>query len=77
MADLNKLSDEEIIRQLDFSHSDLEKNYKLLSSNAGDSTEIKIINWLIPDFKHVLYGGIYTILRFANYFQANKDIQIE
>ena len=33
--------------------------------------KIKTISWFIPDFEHVFYGGIYTILRFAAFFQKN------
>src|ERR1035437_1964024 len=59
-----------LITSLDISTRDLEKNVELLGDINNIVARIETINWLLPSFEHVLYGGIYTILRFAAYFQS-------
>ena len=59
----------------DFSNADLLKNTALMkkANNIGFE-DVKTINWFVPLFLHP-YGGIYTILRFASYFQKEKGVK--
>jgi O-antigen biosynthesis protein len=61
------------VNSLDFSHEDLRLNQKVLG--AQNREPLRTLNWFIPNPTHILYGGIYTILRFAHYFQKNAGIQ--
>jgi len=36
--------------------------------------EVKSINWFIPDFESPFYGGIHTILRFADHFKQKYGV---
>lgn len=63
-----------MIESFDYSTSDLESNRQLIAEFEKNRPAIKSINWFIPYFHHVYYGGIYTILRFAEYF-FRKGIQ--
>jgi glycosyltransferase involved in cell wall biosynthesis len=74
VSEISSIGDEfnekkDFISDLDVSPSDMADNMNLLNDVANINAEVKVINWLLPDFDHVLYGGIYTILRFAAYFQ--------
>jgi hypothetical protein len=35
---------------------------------------VRKIVWLIPPFEHAFYGGIYTILRFADGWARSHDV---
>jgi glycosyltransferase involved in cell wall biosynthesis len=37
--------------------------------------QVKSINWFIPDFETPFYGGIHTILRFADYFRRKHNVK--
>lgn len=57
----------------DFSHADLATSRAV---NANRSrVDIRTVTWFIPDFHHAYYGGIYTVLRFAQYFQEKKGVE--
>ena len=58
----------------DFKPEEVKANLKVIEDNSGP-LDIKSITWFITDFNHPFYGGIYTILRFADYFQANKGVE--
>lgn len=63
------------VKLLDFSTADLIKNRELMAHfSSMRNIELKSINWFIPYFNHA-YAGIYTILRFANYFYTNRGIK--
>ncbi|HJZ97714.1 MAG TPA: glycosyltransferase [Candidatus Solibacter sp.] len=36
---------------------------------------LQTISWFVPDFANPFYGGIHTILRFADYFQSRRQVQ--
>jgi GT2 family glycosyltransferase/glycosyltransferase involved in cell wall biosynthesis len=59
-----------MIEAFDYSMKDLDVNRQLMAKFEKTRPAIKSINWFIPDFHHVYYGGIYTILRFAEYFSG-------
>jgi O-antigen biosynthesis protein len=62
------------VAYFDFTPEDVIASQKILAQNSG-KIEIKSITWFIPDFFHAYYGGIYTILRFADYFSAHLGIE--
>jgi len=41
---------------------------------AASQTEPKVINWLLPCVKNPLFAGVFTILRFADYFASQKGV---
>lgn len=49
----------------DHTGADLRASQDLMASVQGRRPVRKIV-WLIPPFEHAFYGGIYTILRFAD-----------
>jgi len=57
-----------MIEAFDYSISDVDSNRQLMAGFEKNRPVINSINWFIPYFHHVYYGGIYTILRFAEYF---------
>lgn len=59
---------------LDFTHKDLVASQEAMGRYRG-FLDIKSITWFIPDFHHPYYGGINTILRFANYFKEYKGVR--
>lgn len=59
--------------QLDFSPADVEASRQLQRS-FPDPFEVRSVTWFIPDFSHPYYGGIYTILRCADYLKTHKGI---
>jgi glycosyltransferase involved in cell wall biosynthesis len=36
--------------------------------------DIRSVNWFVPPFTHPYFGGIYTILRFANYLKEVRGV---
>ncbi len=62
-----------IVSWYDCTKRDIEVSKKTHKTYKGE-IKIKSINWFIPEFTHVYYGGIYTILCFANYLKERKQI---
>lgn len=58
----------------DFTNEDIEKSNATLKANQR-RIQIKTINWFLPDIENVYWGGIHTILRFADYFRAKKSVK--
>lgn len=63
-----------LARMLDFASYDLQASTEVMESNKG-KLDIKTINWFIPDFDNVFWGGINTIFRFAEYFKRKKGVR--
>ena len=64
-----------LLDRLDYSHSDLDKNRDLMNRfNHMKKVQVETVNWFIPNFRH-MFGGVYTILRFADYFRSKKGIR--
>jgi len=62
------------IASLDYSTTDLLSNRDLMKRfSSMRNLKIETVNWFIPYFEHA-FGGIHTILRFADYFSAKKGI---
>jgi O-antigen biosynthesis protein len=72
---LNLARDGRAVRAFDFGPSDVREVKELMAKYAVSRPEIRTINWLVPHVKHPLFAGVYTILRFADYFSREKGIQ--
>jgi glycosyltransferase involved in cell wall biosynthesis len=59
---------------LDFSIQDIIQSQRLSLDFPG-KIDIGNITWFLPEFSHPYFGGIYTILRFAEYFRREKGIE--
>jgi glycosyltransferase involved in cell wall biosynthesis len=59
---------------MDFSQAEVEKSRRLHEIYAGD-LDIRSITWFLPEFENPYYGGIYTLLRFADTFKRTKGIR--
>ena len=63
------------LKSFDFCDADLMKNRELMSrANTMGDEDVKTINWFIPFFEHP-FGGVYTILRFADFFHKEKQVK--
>ncbi|HLN46503.1 MAG TPA: hypothetical protein VK209_12430, partial [Candidatus Sulfotelmatobacter sp.] len=63
------------LNKLDYSSTQSKENMEIMKRfNKMRDIKIETINWFIPTFKHA-FGGIHTILRFANYFHTKKGIK--
>jgi glycosyltransferase involved in cell wall biosynthesis len=58
----------------DFTPQDVAASRAAQAAHPGP-LEIRSITWLLPEFSHAYYGGIYTLLRFAAYFAIHYKIQ--
>ena len=58
---------------LDFSENDIKISKRVNEENRSQ-LNIQSITWLLPEFQHPFYGGIYTILRFADYLKRNRHV---
>jgi len=72
---LNLARDGRAVRSFDFGPSQVREVKELMTKYAVSRPEIRTINWLVPQVKHPLFAGVYTILRFADYFTREKGIQ--
>jgi glycosyltransferase involved in cell wall biosynthesis len=59
---------------MDYSAEDVERSLAVYRQNPG-KVEIKTITWFLPEFVHPYFGGIHTILRFADYFARVKGVE--
>ncbi|SRR6266498_1273842 len=62
-----------ITHWFDVGYSEIAESQKIHVHHAGH-LDIKRASWFIPEFHNPYYGGIYTILRFANYLRINYGI---
>ncbi len=63
-----------LVSWFDYSPSDVQRSRELMASVSGFRRVRKVI-WFIPPFENPFYGGIFTILRFAEaWFQAEGVI---
>ncbi|HEV8575056.1 MAG TPA: glycosyltransferase, partial [Dehalococcoidia bacterium] len=60
-------------RACQISATEMALTEKLHAANRGP-LEIQSINWFIPDFDSPFYGGIHTILRFADHFKREFGV---
>jgi glycosyltransferase involved in cell wall biosynthesis len=63
-----------MLESLDFSSADFLRNKQVIDEFSNmKNVNVDSVNWFVPNFAHA-FGGIFTILRFANYFHVNKGI---
>jgi glycosyltransferase involved in cell wall biosynthesis len=72
---LNLAGDDRAVRTFDFGPNQVKEVKELMAKYAVSRPNIRTINWLVPYVKHPLFAGVYTILRFADYFSHEKAIQ--
>ena len=58
---------------MDFSPRDVDASQQIQNAHPGD-LDMHSLLWLLPEFQHPFYGGIYTLLRFADYLTREKSI---
>ncbi|OPH53110.1 hypothetical protein BC351_32030 [Paenibacillus ferrarius] len=58
----------------DFTKEDLEKNQQVIEQSEMLGTP-KTATWFLPPFSTAFYGGIHTILRFAEFLTTNNAIK--
>jgi len=58
----------------DFRAEDLDRSNEILKANPS-TIRFREVNWFVPDFDNVYWGGIHTILRFADYFRVSKSVE--
>ncbi|MFL5817582.1 MAG: glycosyltransferase family 4 protein [Conexibacter sp.] len=60
----------------DASDEALARNEQLLAAYAAaERHEIRSIQWFLPFFQHAYFGGVYTILRFADHFAREHGVE--
>ena len=58
---------------MDFSPQHLDASQKVQRDHAGP-LDIQSMLWFLPEFDHAYYGGIYTLLRFADGFKRKHGV---
>jgi glycosyltransferase involved in cell wall biosynthesis len=59
---------------LDFSPQAVAASRQVQADHPG-ALEIRKIAWFLPEIIHPFYGGIYTLLRFADYLKRKKGVE--
>ena len=74
-ADANhRIADIKLLEMIDYNDEDLSRNSKLMEKfNQVKNLKVKTVNWFVPSFKQA-FGGIYTILRLAEFLVSQKQI---
>jgi O-antigen biosynthesis protein len=58
---------------MDFSERELKASRQVHADNPGE-INIRSLTWFLPEFQHAYYGGIYTLLRFADYLTRKHGV---
>jgi len=61
-----------LVRAFDFTEAHVRES-KALCGSAGEQ-RLERLTWFLPEFTNPFYGGIHTILRFADYFSRKYNI---
>jgi len=61
------------VKWFDFSEEDVRRS-KQACTEVGGYRAVRKLVWFIPDFQNPYYGGICTILRFADYLRRHKKV---
>lgn len=64
-----------LVEALDFNEEQLAENRACLTAARLLDEPIHVINWYLPYFHYAFYGGVYTILRFANGFLERHGVR--
>jgi hypothetical protein len=59
---------------LDYNQQDKERSQQVHIDNPG-KLDIRTITWFLPEFQHPYFGGVYTLLRFADYLKRTKGVE--
>ncbi|MGA8029934.1 MAG: glycosyltransferase [Bryobacteraceae bacterium] len=71
----NRVSEEDLmVRWFDCSDEQFRRLRKQAAAVQG-FRRVKRVLWLIPAFENPFYGGIFTILRFAEYWKREKQVE--
>ena len=65
----------ELAGRCDFDESDLARNRAQLAEAAGLEAPVRTVNWYLPAFEHAFYGGVHTILRFADGWRGRHGVE--
>ena len=63
----------ELVEAYDFSARDIAASRRLQEANAGP-IELRTATWFLPDFHNAYFGGIHTILRFAEHMSVARGL---
>lgn len=72
--DLGMIEDELVVARFDFSAAELRRSAEGGAALKGYHPIEKVI-WFTPSFENPFYGGIHTILRFANWWSEHKGVR--
>jgi O-antigen biosynthesis protein len=61
------------VSQYDFSSAQLAANLAVQDAHPG-AIAVRSITWFLPAFKNPFFGGVMTILRFADYYKKEKNV---
>jgi len=59
---------------MDFSEQEVADS-QILHARFPGPLPIRSVGWFVPDFYHPFYGGVHTILRFADYLQRHAGVR--
>jgi GT2 family glycosyltransferase/glycosyltransferase involved in cell wall biosynthesis len=65
--------EERLVSWFDFSEDDVRRS-KATCTQVDGYHHVRRLAWFIPNFQNPYYGGICTILRFADYLRQNKNV---
>ncbi len=65
--------EEQFVKWFDFSEDDLRRSKQVCAEVRGYHPVRRLV-WFIPGFKNPYYGGICTILRFADYLRCQRGV---
>jgi O-antigen biosynthesis protein len=62
-----------LAKELDFNLAEINASKQIHQKYSGP-IGLNSISWFLPDFRNPFYGGIHTILRFANFLKEDKGV---
>jgi O-antigen biosynthesis protein len=61
-----------LVTAFDFTREDVERSRHLTA--GSDAQPLQRLTWFLPEFSHPFYGGVHTILRFAEHFAEKHGV---
>ena len=65
----------DLVRRCDYTPADLAAHREALRGAEHLVSPVGIVNWYLPHFDYVFYGGVHTVLRFASGWRARAGIR--
>lgn len=62
-----------LVQAFDCTPGEIRQSIASCRSTAGEP--IRHVMWFIPEFHHAFYGGIHTLLRFADHFRRKHNVR--